>query len=300
MACRCRPVASPTSSGLTPADSLLSQQDPSGAFLFSGSPNLYSTQNTVRALAGEAFSAEPPRRAAAGDPRWRPLPAVAEGTATPHALAIDDGAGAVRFCSVTVAGGATLAAVLDAAPCVDEFVAAGGSVTEVNGREGAWRVRRDRAPEGPAADGKVVAFGDTVALRLPASAGGEGPAGPTGASGPQGPAGSAGQSGPAGTPGPVGPAGPKGATGTTGARGPKGSRGKRGRRGPAGRVTCRVRSRRQVVCRVTSARRWRATLTRHGRVYARGTAARLHARRAVRPGRYTLRVGGRRLSVRVA
>ena len=280
-----------TSSGLTPADYLLSQQDSSGGFLFSGSPNLYSTQNAVRALAGEAFSAEPPRRAAAADPRWRPVPAVSEGTATPHALAIDDGAGAVRFCSVTVAVGATLAALLDAAPCVDAFVAAGGSVTEVNGREGAWRVRLDHAPEGVAAESKVVAFGDTVALRLPVSAGGEGPTGPTGATGAQGPAGSAGQSGPAGAPGATGP------RGAAGARGPKGARGKRG---PAGRVTCRIRSRRRVVCRVTSARRARATLTRHGRVYARGTAARLHARRAVRPGRYTLRIGSRRLSVRVA
>ena len=104
-----------TSAGLTPEDYLLSQQDSSGAFLFSGSPNLYSTQNAVRALAGEAFSAEPPRRAVAGDPRWRPVPAVDAGTPTPHALAIDDGAGGVRFCSVTAPVGATLTAFLEAA-----------------------------------------------------------------------------------------------------------------------------------------------------------------------------------------
>ena len=60
-----------TSASKTPVDFLLSQQDPSGAFLFGGAPNLYSTQNAVRALAGESFSADPPRRAAAADPRFR-------------------------------------------------------------------------------------------------------------------------------------------------------------------------------------------------------------------------------------
>ena len=51
-----------TVAGATPADYLLSQQDPGGGFLFDGAPNLYSTQNAVRALAGEAFS--PSRRGA--------------------------------------------------------------------------------------------------------------------------------------------------------------------------------------------------------------------------------------------
>ena len=95
-----------TSASLTPVDYLLSQQDASGAFLFSGAPNLYSTQNAVRALAGEAFSADPPRRATAADPRFRAVPAVADGTPTPHVLAIDDGAGDVRLCSVTAPAGA--------------------------------------------------------------------------------------------------------------------------------------------------------------------------------------------------
>ena len=145
--------------------------------------------------------------------------------------------------------------MLDAAPCVDEFVAAGGSVTEVNGREGAWRVRRDRAPEGPAADGKVVAFGDTVALRLPASAGGEGPAGPTGASGPQGPAGSAGQRGPAGTPGPVGPAGPKGATCTTARVARRAHAANAVAAAPPAALRAASAPAARSICRVTSARR---------------------------------------------
>jgi hypothetical protein len=36
--------------------------------------------------------------------------------------------------------------------------------------------------------------------------------------------------------------------------------------------------------------RSRATLMRGGRVYATGIASRLHARRAIRPGRYTMRL----------
>jgi hypothetical protein len=253
-----------TSAAKTPVDHLLSQQDASGAFLFGGAPNLYSTQNAVRALAGESFSADPPRRATASDPRLRPAPAVADGTSTPHALAIDDGAGDVGFCSVTAPAGATLAAFLAAAPCVTSVTAAGGLIASVDGRAGAWRVRIDRLPEQPAADGRAVAFGDTVLLRLPATAGGS-----------QGPVGSGGPQGPAGADGAPGPAGPRGA------------------RGPLGRVTCKVRSRRRVTCRVSAPRTTRATLVRRGRVYATGTAARLRARRPVRPGRYTLRLAGR-------
>ena len=253
-----------TAAGLTPADFLLSQQDAGGAFLFSGAPNLYSTQNAVRALAGEAFSADPPRRLVAADPRLRPVPAVADGTATPHALALDDGAGDVRLCNVTAPAGGSLATLLAAAPadCVGSFVSGGGQLTAVNGRAGAWRVRLDRGPERPAGDAQVVAFGDTVALRLPAS--GTAPALP----------------GIAGEPGPAGPAG------LDGAAGPAGPRGARGR---TGRATCRVRSKRRVTCRVTGSSR--ARLTRGGRVYAAGTPSRLRARRTIRPGRYTLRLG---------
>jgi len=284
-----------TAAGTTPADYLLSQQDAGGAFTFGGSPNLYSTQNAVRALAGEAFSADPPRRAAAGDPRFRPVPVVAGGTPTPHALAVDDGAGDVRFCSVTAPAGATLAAFLAAAEassspeaCVASSTIANGSVTEVNGREGGWRLRLNRAPEQLAAESRTVAFGDTVLLRLPVSAGGAqgvpGPAGADGAPGAAGPAGPTGATGPAGAPGAAGPAGPAGA---------------RGERGPLGRITCRARSPRRVSCRVAA--RSRATLTRRGRVYAAGTASRLRARRAVRPGRYTLRlvIRGRRVALPV-
>jgi hypothetical protein len=250
-----------TSAGRNPVDYLLSQQDPGGAFLFGGSPNLYSTQNAVRALAGEGFSADPPRRAAAADPRLRPAPAVSDGTATPHALVTDDGAGDVRFCSVSAPAAGSLAALLAAAPpdCV-------GAATS----HGAWRVRLDRLPEQPAADGIAVPFGATVSLRLPAPAGGA--AGPAGADG---------------EPGASGPAGPAGRDGAPGPRGP---------RGRTGRVICRVRSHRRVRCEVKGRH---AALVRHGRVYAAGTARHLHVRRAIRPGRYVLRIGQQRLAATV-
>ena len=230
-------------------DYLISQQEPSGAFLFAGAPNLYSTQNAVRALAGEAFSADPPRRATAADPRFRAVPAVADGTPTPHVLAIEDGAGDVRLCSVTAPAGATLAAFLaaaQAASCITSFATSGGLVTAIDGRDGAWRLRLNRTPEQPAGDARVVAFGDMVGLRRTPST-----------------------AGPQVVPGVAGAAGREpGATGPAGARGP---------RGPRGRVTCRVRSRRRVTCRVTAGR---AKLVRHGRVYAAGTATRLRARRS--------------------
>ena len=259
-----------TSASKTPVDYLLSQQDPSGAFTFGGAPNLYSTQNAVRALAGEGFSADPPRRTAAGDSRFRATPVIADGTATPHALAIDDGDGDVRLCSVTAPAGASLAAFLAAAKtasspadCLTSFATSGGLVTEVNGREGVWRLRLNRTPEQAAADARVVAFGDTVALRRPASTGGPQPLPSPGRDG---------------APGAAGPAG---------ARGPAGPRGARGRRG---RITCTVRSRRRVSCRVSSAAGSRARLMRGGRVYATGIPSRLRARRAIRPGRYTMRL----------
>jgi VCBS repeat protein/FG-GAP repeat protein len=117
------------------------------------------------------------------------------------------------------------------------------------------------------------------------------------------------------------PAGPQttavGMTGTGGAL-PQGPKGDTGATGPAGRpgrdakVTCKVAKRKKgskrirVTCRVRLARRasagsWR--LTRHGHTVARG---RLRARasqltlRRLAPGRYTLRISGRRaLALRV-
>ena len=257
-----------TSAGKNPLDYLISQQIPAGsadqgAFLFSGSANLYSTQNAVRALAGEGFSADPPRRVDASAERFRQAPVVAGGTPTPHALAIDDGAGDVRFCSVTAPAAATLAAFIAVAQVASTPTGCANSVAIA---DGTWHLRLNRSPEEAAGGDRVVAFGDTVSLRRVAT---EQDVRTLGTVGQQGPAGSRGATGPAG---------------------PRGMRGRRGR------VTCRVRSKgRRVTCLVKARRKLRAALTRHGRVYAEGTPRKLVVRKRVTPNRYTLRVlsGGR-------
>ena len=118
----------------------------------------------------------------------------------------------------------------------------------------------------------------------------------TGGALPQGPAG---PSGPAGPTGAGGPAGPPGAAGATGATGPA------GRAGRDARVTCRVAKprkgsrRTRVTCRVRFVRAratsWRLTrggrTVRSGRLRGRATSLRLGR---LAPGRYTLRIAGRR------
>jgi hypothetical protein len=118
----------------------------------------------------------------------------------------------------------------------------------------------------------------------------------SGDQGPQGDQGGQGQQGNAGPPGPQGNAGPPG---------PQGAQGPQGPRGPAGKnahVTCKAtstskRRRVKVTCKVTfrssRAAETRIVLRRGGRTVATGHTARartvaLHARRALRHGRYTL------------
>jgi hypothetical protein len=96
--------------------------------------------------------------------------------------------------------------------------------------------------------------------------------------------------------GTAGPAGTNGQPGATGPAGRNGAPGATGPRGRTGRVTCVVRSHRRITCRV-KANDTRSRLTRRGRVYATGTPARLHARRTIRPGRYTLRFHRSRIPV---
>ena len=119
-----------------------------------------------------------------------------------------------------------------------------------------------------------------------------GPQGAPGAPGAQGPQGASGATGPAGA------AGPRGARGVTGARGA------RGPAGPAASVTCRLTGARarRVTCTVKLRGRaagTRARLVRGKRVYASGTLARLSARRALPPGRYTLLAGRARVALRL-
>lgn len=121
-------------------------------------------------------------------------------------------------------------------------------------------------------------------------------------------AGKQGSTGPAGPAGPTGPAGEKGTSGTSGSAGPQGPTGAQGPAGPAGKVvvvTCRtVKGKQRCTAKLvsgtvkftTTGQSARATLSRHGLVYATGTARiarghtslRLLPAHSLRPGRYTL------------
>lgn len=274
------------SQGKTIIDYLLSQQIPAGesgagAFRYAGSANLYATQDALRALAGETFSAEPPRRTVGTDPRWLTSPAPAAGTLTPHAVAVDDGTGNVWFCRGVAAVGAPLG----------ELIAALPARCQPDTSTGDWRVRLDHDNEAPLAS-QLVGFGDTVTLRRVVGAGSAGPKGDAGAPGPSGPQGAPGAGGPQGAPG------ANGAPGTNGAPGAQGPTGARGPAGPSGRirVTCKLnKSRTRVTCSAkvlstSKAKKTKATLTRGGRTVAKGRATRLTAKRKLTRGRYTLRL----------
>jgi hypothetical protein len=119
--------------------------------------------------------------------------------------------------------------------------------------------------------------------------------GPAGADGDKGDAGPA---GPGGASGPAGAAGGQGATGAAGAPGPAGKAGKNGR--DAVCTVKRAKGAPKVTCKLTAAKGTKATLTRLGRVYARGTVASLRATRSVPAGAYTLRYRSVALRVRIA
>lgn len=162
-----------TPAGKTPLDFLVSLQRANGSFKYSPgesesqNPNLYATQDAVRALAGGSFTADPP-----ANPGVRPAPAVADGTPVPTVLALDDGLGGIALCRTTAPAGAPLKDVLAAAKaasmppgCVTELSVDGTTVTSVNGKRGGWLASLDGAPE-RLAGGQRVGFGDIVALRL--------------------------------------------------------------------------------------------------------------------------------------
>jgi hypothetical protein len=157
----------------------------------------------------------------------------------------------------------------------------------------------------------------TAAFVKAGTQGPTGATGATGATGPEGPKGSTGSTGSTGPAGPTGPAGSNGekgangANGAAGAQGPAGPAGAAGPAGPAGRVelvTC-TKSGKKKKCTTklvsgtvkftatgSSASVAQATLSRHGAVYAAGTARSTHGTmslrllpvRKLRPGRYTL------------
>ena len=178
-ACGVDPATWTTSAGRTPLDFLVAQQNADGSFQYraaDGRSDLYASQDAIRTLAGEDFSAPPPERPG-GLPVWREAPSVDAGTPVPLTLTIDHGSratgdGVVRLCQVTAPTGATIAAVLDAARvesapagCVSEVETDAAKVTMLNGvsesADGTWRAYLNGAP---ASAGTMVGLGDMISL----------------------------------------------------------------------------------------------------------------------------------------
>jgi hypothetical protein len=202
-----------TEGGKTPVDFLLSLQIPSGpeaggfGYSDTSEANLYSTQDALRTIAGDVFTAEPPTRKDSSQPKIRSVPGVPGGTPAPHLLAIELAPGNVRICKVTAPTGAPLVQVLNSAKansypvgCVTSLSVVGDQVTSIDGvapegQDEAWLARLDGSAQSPAGE-QTVGFGDLIALRIgqsPASGGGA--TGPAGAPGPAGPRGKRGRPG---------------------------------------------------------------------------------------------------------
>jgi len=241
-----------TAAGRTPIDHLLSLQVQSGpeagGFGYESSaeaPNLYSTQDALRAIAGGVFTAAPPARDNPLEPSVRPVPAVAAGTPVPHLLAIELAPGNVRICQVIAPNGAPLIQVLDIAKdeavpagCVTSLSVIGGRVDSLSGvspanQDEAWLVRLDRGSEALAGE-QAVGFGETISLRLGEK--------PSGADRPASQAGPASQTGAAGKPGERGVRGKRGAKGRPGRNARISCRRHRGRHGKR-RIRCTVKHR---------------------------------------------------------
>lgn len=237
-----------TAAGKTPIDHLLSLQVAAGpeaggfGFEAPAEPNLFSTGDALRALAGAGFAVAPPPRQDPSLPAVHPVPAVAAGTPVPHVLAIELAPGNVRLCRVIAPAGAPLTDVLAAAEaeslpagCVTSLSVSSGEVAEINGvgpenADEAWLARLDRGAAAVAGQ-QPVGFGDLVTLRIGASPGGSS-AGPPGSAGAQG------------------SPGPQGAAGEAGPRGLRGKRGPRGRPGRNAELSCKVKRRAKGKLRV--------------------------------------------------
>lgn len=145
---------------------------PTNAYPASGT-DMNSTEAGIRALSNSRWYSNPPQRANAADPRWRPTPAVADGTTVPVALSVDPGNGDVRFCAVRIPSGTPLTAVLETARtasiptgCISDWASNGSAITTINGQTGTqWRVRFADGDSAVARD-QAVGFGDVVALEL--------------------------------------------------------------------------------------------------------------------------------------
>ncbi len=160
-------------------DYLIGQQLPNGSFRYttSSSTDPYASIDALRGLTGGTFTEGPPARSNPSDPRWRPVPVVADGTPVPIALSIDDGTGHLAACKVILPAGDSLVELLDTAEiagsqakCVTGHTTGSSGITTINGLSsteprGGWVVSIDGSAEQVAAD-QAIPFGSIVALRL--------------------------------------------------------------------------------------------------------------------------------------
>jgi hypothetical protein len=174
-----------TSKGDTPITFLISEQLSEGGFRFEpseSSPNLYSSQDAVRALSGAGFTVAPPTPK--GAPRWVYEKQFSTSPTTPALLTliINDGTSTLGVCAVQItpqATATTLAKVLEAAEsaatpsgCVSAFTPASGNgaITSIDGHpsppEAKWDVSIDGAAEKQAKRNTAIDIGDTIYLRL--------------------------------------------------------------------------------------------------------------------------------------
>lgn len=174
-----------TSMGKTPVDFLIAQQfNPGGGFKYlpsDTSPSAYASIDGLRAVAGAGFTAAPPVPATPGAPQWVSQGTFTSGTPAKLALTVDDGAGNLKVCSVSLtptASTTTLGAVLDAAVtaaapvgCVTSVTPSSGTgaVTSLNGKANSgsntWKVSIDGSSFSTATRGTTVGVGATIAVR---------------------------------------------------------------------------------------------------------------------------------------
>lgn len=184
-ACGIDPQAAPFTSekfNKTPIDFLRSQQVTGGGFRYStsgSSPELYASQDAVRALGTGGFTAAPPKPA--GGPQWIGETTFATGKteSTTLALIVNDGTHPIRFCSVAVTPKATtttLETVLNAAVagtkptgCVTNYTGS-PTITQVSSfpttPEERWYLSIDGGAESKALRSTVIHVGDTLYLHF--------------------------------------------------------------------------------------------------------------------------------------
>jgi hypothetical protein len=154
-----------------------------GGFLYKSGGKLenYTSQDAVRALAGDGFTAEPPTPTRTGQEQWNKYPKKFSTTkSSPLALIINNGS-SLAVCSVPVKAGSTeeessisLQKVLQRAEtggeeikpsgCVSKFESSGGAITSINGTAAAWKASLNGNSEAEAKLTTPVELGTVIYL----------------------------------------------------------------------------------------------------------------------------------------